>query len=273
MKKLIVSLILSVTLIATTCISAFAATPTKDGVYQVPIQFRKTDGNSIAEQVEFLYETALLEIKGGKKYLTMASLSSIVGFQLYYYTDGSVSGSVQIAERVNNIEINGRTYPSGYKIPLKGNGQLVGIMLEIPYSTVSVSARIFIDYDNCKAVSTPETSTQASSSDSSKLELPTFSGGSSHTYEYPYALKQPTAQDNDSENEDDYAYNAEASDETASENISSENQESEISETKVMTKVQEKDSNTGIIIGGVVLAVILIGLAVMVIMSKSKNKR
>ncbi len=268
MKKLIVSLILSVTLIVTTCISAFAAAPTKDGVYQVPIQFRKTDGNSIAEEVEFLYETALLEIKGGNKYLTMASLSSIIGFQLYYYTDGSVSGSVQIAERVNNIEINGRTYPSGYKIPLKGNGQLVGIMLEIPYSTVSVSARILIDYDNCKAVSTPETSTQASSSDSSKLELPTFSGSSSYTYEYPYALKQPTAQDN---NEDNYEYNAEASDEAASENISSENQESEVSETKVMTKVQEKESNTGIIIGGVILAVILIGLAVMVIMSKSKR--
>lgn len=38
-----------------------------------------------------------------------------------------------------------------------------------------------------------------------------------------------------------------------------------------MTKIPERNNNTGIIIGGVVLGVILIGLAVVVIMSKSKK--
>lgn len=266
MKKLIVSLFLAAAIIVTTCINAFAAVPTKDGVYVVPIQIRSAEDNSESEQNDFFYQSALLEVEDGQKYLTMAALSSMIGFQIYYYTDGSTTGSVQPAKIVKNIEINNRTYPSGYRIPVKGNSQFIGIMFEIPYSSVSVSGRIYIDYDNCKVVSTPNPTYV---SDSSKFELPTSSGGSSHTYDYPYALKQPTAQDNN--NEDDYKYDVAASDETATENTGFEENDSDVRETKVMTKVPDRNNNTGVIIGGVVLGVILIGLAVVVIMSKSKK--
>ena len=266
MKKLIVSLFLATAIIVTTCINAFAAVPTKDGVYVVPIQIRSAEDNSESEQNDFFYQSALLEVENGKKYLTMAALSSMIGFQIYYYTDGSTTGPVQPAKIVKNIEINNRTYPSGYRIPVKGNNQLIGIMFEIPYSTVSVSGRIYIDYDNCKVVSMPNPTYVP---DSSNFELPTSSGGSSRTYDYPYALKQPTSQDNN--NEDDYKYDATALDETADETAGPEEYENEISETKVMTKLPERNNNTGIIIGGVVLGVILIGLAVVVIMSKSKK--
>lgn len=265
MKKLIVSLFLATAIIVTTCINAFAAVPTKDGVYVVPIQIRSAEDNSESEQNDFFYQSALLEVEDGKKYLTMAALSSMIGFQIYYYTDGSTTGSVQPAKIVKNIEINNRTYPSGYRIPVKGNSNLIGILFEIPYSSVSVSGRIYIDYDNCKVVSTPNPTYVP---DSSNFELPTSSGGSSHTYDYPYALKQPTAQDN---NENDYNYELSSSDETVSENTGFEENGSEVRESKVMTKIPERNNNTGVIIGGIVLGVVLIGLAVVVIMSKSKK--
>lgn len=268
MKKFLVSVILIAALLSSSAMCAFAAAPSKDGIYQVQIQFRSADDSSEPAEENYFYQTALLEVKGSSKYLTMASLSSIAGFSLYYYTDGSVSGSVDIAEKVSNIKINSRTYPSGYRFPLKGSGQLVGVMLEIPFTPVSVSARIFIDYDSCKLVEETESTTR-SSSGSSKLELPTSSG--SYTYEYPYALKPNTDDDDIS-----ITYNAQsASDETeASENLSSKTTDSR-SEKNEVTKASrnsDKDNgNTGVIIGGIVLGVIVIGLAVWVIVAKSKE--
>lgn len=267
MKKFLVSLILIAALLSSSAMCAFAAAPSKDGIYQVHIQFRSAEDSSEPAEENYFYQTALLEVKGSNKYLTMVSLSSMVGFSLYYYTDGSVSGSVDIAEKVSNIKINSRTYPSGFRIPLKGSGQLVGVMLEIPFTTVSVSARIYIDYDSCRLVEDTESTTR-SSSGSSKLELPTSSGP--YTYEYPYALKPHTDDANAS-----ITYNAQsASDESeVSENLSAETNDSRSAKNEV-TKAASADKDngsTGVIIGGIILGAIVIGLAIWVIVAKSKE--
>lgn len=272
MKKFLVSLIFIITLIASTVMCAFAASPTKDGIYQVPIQIRSADSNAESEQSKFFYEAALLEIKSGNKYLTVASLSSIAGFEFYYYTNGSVSGSTKAAEKVKNIKIGDRTYPAGYKIPLNGSGQLVGIVMEIPFTDVSVSARIYIDYDNCKYIP-EEDSTQGSTSGSSKLELPTSSEGSSYTYNYPYALKQPTAGENSNDTYEkyDYTYESELSEEAVSDKYDTATEKDSNEVTTAAQRSKRDDGSTGVIIGGVILGVILIGLAGWVIIAKAKE--
>lgn len=271
MKKILISLALAAVLVFSCATCAFAAAPSKNGIYQVPIQIRSADSDSQAEQNDYFYSTALLEVDGSDKYLTMVSLSSMAGFALYYYTDGSVTGSTQAAEKVRNIEIGSRTYPSGYRIPLKGSGQLVGIVFEIPFTSVSVSARIFIDYDNCKYISDLETSAPSTSS-SSSIELPS-SSGNSYTYSYPYALKQPTASEGSGSADADYDITDEASlsDEAASENAESKTDSDTKEVTTSASRSGSGNGNTGVIIGGIILGVIILGLAAWAIIVKAKE--
>ncbi len=271
MKKFLISLALAVVLVLSSATCAFAAVPSKDGIYQVPIQIRSADSDSQAEQGDYFYNAALLEINGSEKYLTMASISSIAGFTLYYYTDGSVTGSTQTAEKVRNIEIGSRTYPSGYRIPLKGSGQLVGIVFEIPFTSVSVSARIFIDYDNCKYISDIETSAPSTSA-SSSIE-PTASSGNTYTYSYPYALKQPTSSTGSGSAGMDYGNTDDSSlsDETSSEKTNSKNDNDKKEVTTSASRSESDNGNTGVIIGGIVLGVIILGLAAWAIIVKTKE--
>lgn len=269
MKKLFISLVVIASILVSTVVCTFAAAPTKDGTYEVSIQLRRADSDASSEGSSFLSQTALLEVKNGKKYLTMVSLTSVIGFNLYYYTDGSVSGDTAAAEIVKNIKIDGFTYPSGYKIPVNGNSQLVGIMMKLPYTSATISGRIYIDYNSCKLVSEPETSAPT---DKPETTSGSHSENDTVVYEYPYALKNPGSNQNA-----DYDYNYspnEDSDKEATSNTSSaDKQEKETSETKVVKNVKKKESNTGVIIGGVILGAILLALVGWVVISKAKESK
>lgn len=268
MKKFLVSFILIAALIIPTCINSLAASPAKNGIYEVPIEIRKSDGTSIADEGSVFAQTALLEISNGKKHLTIVSPTSIIGLQLNYYTNGTVSGNTSSCEIVKNVKIGETTYPGGYRFPISGTGQLVGIMIKLPFAPVSVSARIYIDYDKAVYISELEDTTTGNTPGStSKSEFPTFSGGSSHTYEYPYALDKHTTS---GQSINDYKGGANEADTTSSSEIT-ENFEDETKETKVMKNVKKKQDNTGVIVGGVILAVVIIGLAAWMIISRSKE--
>lgn len=258
MKKLFISLTLIATMLLSSAISVFAAAPTKDGTYEVKIQLRRADSDESSEGSSFLSQTALLEVKNGKKYLTMVSLTSIIGFNLYYYTDGSVSGDTATAEIVKNIEIDGTTYPSGYKIPVKGNSQLVGVMMKLPYTSATISGRIYIDYNTCKFIPEPETSSGTSENNTI-------------VYEYPYALKPGSNQGTG--NDYNYSYSGNSDEESTVSSSNAEKKENETSETKVVKNVKKKEDNTGIIIGGVILGAILLALVGWVVISKAKESK
>lgn len=267
MKKLFISLTLIAAMLLSSAISVFAAAPTKDGTYEVKIQLRRADSDESSEGSSFLSQTALLEVKNGKKYLTMVSLTSIIGFNLYYYTDGSVSGDTATAEIVKNIEIDGTTYPSGYKIPVKGNSQLVGVMMKLPYISATISGRIYIDYNTCKFIPEPETS--------APTDKPETSSGTSENntivYEYPYALKPGSNQG--AVNDYNYSYSGNSDEESTVSSSNAEKNEKETSETKVVKNVKKKEDNTGIIIGGVILGAILLALVGWVVISKAKESK
>lgn len=269
MKKLFISLAVITSILVSTVMCAFAAAPTKNGTYEVSIQLRRADSDESSEESSFFSQTALLEVKNGKKYLTMISLTSVIGFNLYYYTDGSVSGDTAAAEIVKNIKIDGFTYPSGYRFPVNGNSQLVGVMMKIPYTSASVSGRIFIDYNTCKFI--PETETSAPTN---KPETTSGSHSENDTivYEYPYALKNPGSNQN-ADYDYNYSPNEDSDKEVTSNTSSADKQEKETSETKVVKTVKKKETNTGVIVGGVILGAILLALAGWVIISKAKERK
>lgn len=267
MKKLFISLAVIASILFSTVIGTFAAAPTKDGTYEVKIQLRRADSDASAEESSFFSQTALLEVENGKKYLTMVSLTSVIGFRLYYYTDGSVSGDTAAAEVVKNIEIDGTTYSSGYKFPVNGNGQLIGVMLKLPYTSATVSGRIYIDYNTCKFIPEPETS--------APTNKPETSSGTSENntivFEYPYALKPGSNQSTG--NDYSYSYSGNSDEESTVSSSNTEKNENETSETKVVKNVKKKEDNTGIIIGGVILGAILLALVGWVVISKAKESK
>lgn len=267
MKKLFISLAVIASILLSTAMCAFAAAPTKDGTYQVSIQLRRADSDESSEGSSFLSQTALLEIKNGKKYLTMVSLTSIIGFNLYYYTDGSVSGDTSTAEIVKNIKIDGFTYPSGYKIPVNGNGQLVGVMMKLPYTSATISGRIYIDYNSCKLIPEDETSAPTNKPETTSEA----SENDTIVFDYPYALKKPGSNQN-ADYDSDYSPNK-YSDKEATNTADTDKYENETGETKVVKNVKKKESNTGVIIGGVILGTILLALVGWVIISKAKENK
>ncbi len=148
-------------LIGSAVFSSSAAGPDKNGVYEVPIQLRHAEKDTASMGDSYIIHTALLEIEDGVKYITIVSDSSVMNLEFSYYTDGSVTGNTASAEKVKNVEIDGKTYSVGYRFPLKGSGQLAGVKFKASIMPVSPSARVYIDYEKSVMVSSYEETTAA----------------------------------------------------------------------------------------------------------------
>lgn len=276
MKKIFAMLTVISALLGLTLLSAFAAEPTKNGIYEVPVQLRHAEKDTESMGNSYILHTALLEVKDGNKYITMVSDSKIMNLEFSYYTDGSVSGTTQAAEKIENVKIGGKTYSVGYRFPLKGTGQLVGVKFKASIMPMSPSARVYIDYNSSVLVlSYDETTVPAPTQNhdmptTSKSTEPASSSSATTTSPLNTETKTDTNQiDNtlvQSENISDT--------QALSENIFETSDLSEWAENESTTHIQTEETkdNTGLI-AGIVVAVIIIAGAAAIIVIKTRIKK
>lgn len=153
-KKL--SLILSVFVLTfslmCSAVSAFAMGPSKDGVYEVPIEMWHAEKERTSMGDSYIVHTALLTVDGDEKTLTIAPAETTSDMQFWYYKDGSVEGDTVEVEQKNNVEIDGTEYETAFEFPIKSDNEFVGVKFAASAMPLSPSARIKIDYDSAKKI-------------------------------------------------------------------------------------------------------------------------
>lgn len=178
-KKL--SLILSVFVLTFSLMcsaaSAFAMGPSKDGVYEVPIEMWHAEKERTSMGDSYIVHTALLTVDGKEKTLTIAPAETSSDMQFWYYTDGSVEGDTKEVSQSSAVEIDGKKYDVAFEFPIKSDNEFVGVKFAASAMPVSPSARIKIDYDSAKKVgnvvketTTKETTTVATTIKQSTTE-------------------------------------------------------------------------------------------------------
>ena len=153
-KRLSISLAAIVFALALTCTSfcAFAMGPSKDGVYEVPIEMWHAEKERTSMGDSYIVHTALLTVDGDEKTLTIAPAETTSDMQFWYYKDGSVEGDTVEVEQKNNVEIDGTEYETAFEFPIKSNNEFVGVKFAASAMPLSPSARIKIDYDSAKRI-------------------------------------------------------------------------------------------------------------------------
>ena len=153
-KKL--SLILSVFVLTFSLMcsaaSAFAMGPSKDGVYEVPIEMWHAEKERTSMGDSHIVHTALLTVDGNEKTLTIAPAETSSDMQFWYYTDGSVKGDTKEVSQSSAVEIDGKKYDVAFEFPIKSDTEFVGVKFAASAMPLSPSARIKIDYDSAKKV-------------------------------------------------------------------------------------------------------------------------
>lgn len=154
LKKLSISLTAIVFALALTCTSfcAFAMGPSKDGVYEVPIEMWHAEKERTSMGDSYIVHTALLTVDGDEKTLTIAPAETTSDMQFWYYKDGSVVGDTVEVEQKNNVEIDGTEYEAAFEFPIKSDNEFVGVKFAASAMPLSPSARIKIDYDSAKRI-------------------------------------------------------------------------------------------------------------------------
>lgn len=154
LKKLSISLTALVFALALTCtsFSAFAMGPSKDGVYEVPIEMWHAEKERTSMGDSYIIHTALLTVDGDEKTLTIAPAETTSDMQFWYYKDGSVKGDTVEVKQKNNVEIDGTEYKTAFEFPIKSDNEFVGVKFAASAMPLSPSARIKIDYDSAKRI-------------------------------------------------------------------------------------------------------------------------
>ena len=157
LKKLSISLTAIVFALALTCtsFSAFAMGPSKDGVYEVPIEMWHAEKERTSMGDSYIVHTALLTVDGDEKTLTIAPAETTSDMQFWYYKDGSVQGDTVEVEQKNNVGIDGTEYKTAFEFPIKSDNEFVGVKFAASAMPLSPSARIKIDYDSAKRIGEP----------------------------------------------------------------------------------------------------------------------
>lgn len=133
-------------------VSAFAMGPSKDGVYEVPIEMWHAEKERTSMGDSYIVHTALLTVDGNKKTLTIAPAKTSSDMQFWYYTDGSVKGDTKEVSQSSAVEIDGEKYDVAFEFPIKSDNEFVGVKFAASAMPLSPSARIKIDYDSAKKI-------------------------------------------------------------------------------------------------------------------------
>lgn len=178
-KKLSLILSVFVLIFSLICsaVSAFAMGPSKDGVYEVPIEMWHAEKERTSMGDSYIVHTALLTVDGNEKTLTIAPAETSSDMQFWYYTDGSVKGDTKEVSQSSAVEIDGKKYDVAFEFPIKSDNEFVGVKFAASAMPLSPSARIKIDYGSAKKVgnveketTTKETTTVATTIEQSTTE-------------------------------------------------------------------------------------------------------
>lgn len=153
-KKLSLILSVFVLIFSLICsaVSAFAMGPSKDGVYEVPIEMWHAEKERTSMGDSYIVHTALLTVDGNEKTLTIAPDETSSDMQFWYYTDGSVKGDTKEVSQSSAVEIDGKKYDVAFEFPIKSDNEFVGVKFAASAMPLSPSARIKIDYDSAKKI-------------------------------------------------------------------------------------------------------------------------
>lgn len=132
--------------------SAFAMGPSKDGVYEVPIEMWHAEKERTSMGDSYIVHTALLTVDGNEKTLTIAPAETSSDMQFWYYTDGSVKGDTKEVSQSSAVEIDGEKYDVAFEFPIKSDNEFVGVKFAASAMPLSPSARIKIDYDSAQKI-------------------------------------------------------------------------------------------------------------------------
>ena len=151
-SSIIVSFVLAAVMLLFSSMTAFAAGPSKSGVYEVPIEMWHAEKERTSMGDSYIVHTALLTVDGDEKTLTIAPAETTSDMQFWYYKDGSVEGDTVEVEQKNNVEIDGTDYATAFEFPIKSDNEFVGVKFAASAMPLSPSARIKIDYDSAKKI-------------------------------------------------------------------------------------------------------------------------
>lgn len=184
-KKLSISLAAIVFALALTCTSfcAFAMGPSKDGVYEVPIEMWHAEKERTSMGDSYIVHTALLTVDGDEKTLTIAPAETTSDMQFWYYKDGSVSGDTVEVDQIGEVEIDGEKYETAFEFPIESDDEYVGVKFAASAMPLSPSARIKIDYDSAEKVGDveKETTTEATTKETTTEQTTTTTQAVSET--------------------------------------------------------------------------------------------
>lgn len=157
MKK-VLSIVIALFILMSVSICASAA-EFSDGTYEVPVVLMHKEDEKESFGNKYVAQTALLEVKSGKKTITIPLTTDMKGIEFSYYTNGSLSGNVAKGEPVSNVKVAGETYKQGFEIPVMADGD-IGLQFSVPVMPMSPSARLRIDYGNAVLITSDETTTE-----------------------------------------------------------------------------------------------------------------
>ncbi len=195
-SSIIVSFVLAAVMLLFSSMTAFAAGPSKSGVYEVPIEMWHAEKDRTSMGDSYIVHTALLTVDGKKKTLTIAPKETTSDMQFWYYEDGSVEGDTVEVEQKNNIEIDGTEYETAFEFPIKSDNEFVGVKFAASAMPLSPSARIKIDYSSAKKVADikKETTTEKTTTNTTTTTTaPTSADPTTETKETVKNKKAPIA--------------------------------------------------------------------------------
>lgn len=155
MKKIISVLFILILAVLPLSICAGAADLT-DGTYEVPVVLMHKEDDKESFGNKYVAQIALLEIKNGKKTVTILLTTDMKGIEFSYYTNGSLEGDVAKGQPVSDVKVAGETYKQGFEIPVMADGD-IGLQFSVPIMPMSPSARLRIDYSNAVKIFEAET--------------------------------------------------------------------------------------------------------------------
>lgn len=157
MKK-VLSVVIAIFILMSVSICA-SAVDLSDGIYEVPVTLMHKEDEKESFGNKYIAQTSLLEIKNGKKTVTILLTTDMKGIEFSYYTDGSLQGDTKNGTPVSNVTVAGTTYTQGFEIPVMADGD-IGLLFSVPVMPMSPSARLRIDYASAKLISGEKTGTE-----------------------------------------------------------------------------------------------------------------
>lgn len=168
MKKIAFVMSVAILLAMSFCFGV-GAMDSSDATYEVPVILMHKQDEKESFGNKYIAQKGLLEVKQGKKTITIFLTTQMKGIEFFYYVNGTLDGEVEQGKAVSNVTVGGETYDSGFEIPIVADGD-VCLQFSVPVMPMSPSARLRIDYDNAVLISSMEQQSNSSITEAATVQ-------------------------------------------------------------------------------------------------------